>query len=196
VAAEAERYRAEEAEKSRYTAEHLEQRALPREAEPAASPRSSPSELRLKHGSVTSASLYILGALAAIGAAIAFRHEIGALVGWLAKGLHLSAQAPVASSSPEASEVDVSAFAPMRAGRGEQFLVQVFLHDPDAEARTIQLVAKAADPEAVRRGMATLDVDVALGERLDFMAHRGERLQTGGLESRFKAGITRVFEIL
>jgi len=31
---------------------------------------------------------------------------------------------------------------------------------------------------------------------LYFMAHRGKRLQTGGLESRFKAGITRVFEIL
>ena len=29
-----------------------------------------------------------------------------------------------------------------------------------------------------------------------FQAHRGKRLQTGGLESRFKAGITRVFEIL
>jgi hypothetical protein len=28
------------------------------------------------------------------------------------------------------------------------------------------------------------------------LAHRGKRLQTGGLESRFKAGITRVFEIL
>jgi hypothetical protein len=32
--------------------------------------------------------------------------------------------------------------------------------------------------------------------RFPFLAHRGKRLQTGGLESRFKAGITRVFEIL
>jgi hypothetical protein len=57
----------------------------------------------------------------------------------------------------------------MRAGRGGQFLVQVFLHDPDAEARTIRLMARAADPQAVRRGVATLETEVAHGERLDFI---------------------------
>ena len=58
----------------------------------------------------------------------------------------------------------------MRAGRGEQFLVQLFLHDPDAERRTIREMAKASDPRATRRGVATLDIDVALGERLDFIS--------------------------
>ncbi len=126
------------------------------------------------HGGPPPALLLVGALLATAGIAYAFHKEIGALVGWFAKslhlsGLHLSATPPVAAQAPRTSEVDVSAFAPMRAGRGAQFLVQLFLHDPDAERQTIHRMAKAADPRAVRRGVATLDIDVALGERLDFI---------------------------
>jgi hypothetical protein len=147
----------------------------PRASVGSAAPRSSAAPGRSAPPSAHASggpppALLILGALlATAGIAYVFHKELGALLGWLARGLHLSATPSVAAASSQTSEVDVSAFAPMRAGRGEQFLVQLFLHDVDAERRTIHRMAMAADTQAVRRGVATLDIDVALGERLDFI---------------------------
>ena len=160
-------------------ARRAEERAYRRPVDDAAraeAPRSGspPRAASGGHGGPPPALLIVGALLATAGIAYAFHKEIGALAGWLAKslhlsGLHLSATPPVAAQAPRTSEVDVSAFAPMRAGRGAQFLVQLFLHDPDAERQTIHRMAKEADPRAVRRGVATLDIDVALGERLDFI---------------------------
>jgi len=151
--------------------------AAPAPAPPTMSPRAEPASAPTTQIAPASGgqggppkALVIVGALlATAGVAYAFHEEIGALVGWLAKSLHLSMAPPGPAPSLRSSEVDVSAFAPNRARRGSRFLVQVFLHAPEAEERTILLLAKAADSEAVRRGVATLDIDVAEGERLDFV---------------------------
>ena len=50
--------------------------------------------------------------------------------------------------------------------------------------------------EAIRINPKVVDAFYNRGLLYEKKAHRGKRLQTGGLESRFKAGITRVFEIL
>src|SRR6267154_3901265 len=61
--------------------------------------------------------------------------------------------------------VDASAFAPTRARAGEDFLVQIFLHTP-GEASGAEGLAREADPDTVRRGVATLEVEVERGQRI------------------------------
>jgi hypothetical protein len=61
--------------------------------------------------------------------------------------------------------VDASAFAPTRACAGEDFLVQIFLHTP-SNARGADELAREADPDTVRRGVATLEVEVERGQRI------------------------------
>lgn len=61
--------------------------------------------------------------------------------------------------------LDVSAFAPAEARRGDDVLVQIFLHRPGQSAAAAAQ-AKESDQEATRRGVATLEVAVAIGQRL------------------------------
>jgi hypothetical protein len=61
--------------------------------------------------------------------------------------------------------VDASAFAPTRARAGEDFLVQIFLHAP-SDAKGADGLAREADPDTVRRGVATLEVEVERGQRI------------------------------
>jgi hypothetical protein len=89
----------------------------------------------------------------------------------------LSRQSPkrkVRSSSVEAPRpggnlIDVSVFAPLRAAKGSEVLVQVFAHRIEELTRKIWEAAKAADPATAKRGLATLDLAIANGERLDFV---------------------------
>lgn len=99
-----------------------------------------------------------------IGAALSGK-EIASAITAAAKLLHLSiVPSPGAPPSPDDS-VDVSVFAPPLARPGDELLVQVFLHTLDDSG--VAGSAIAADPVAVRKGGATLDVALARGERVD-----------------------------
>ena len=67
---------------------------------------------------------------------------------------------------PHKELVDASVFAPLSATRGEQFLVQVFLHVLK-ERLTAVLLARKADPGARKRGVMTLATEIARGQRVD-----------------------------
>ena len=130
-------------------------------------------------GSSLLTQLAVVAAVVGFAQAIGYWDEITAWFASLLKALFHSATPPLPAPSappPQASEalVDVSAYAPSRVRKGRQFLVQVFVHDP-AQEREAATLAKEADFKAVRRGIATLDVEIAIGERLDFM------LEAGGL---------------
>jgi hypothetical protein len=62
--------------------------------------------------------------------------------------------------------VDVSAFAPEGGVAGSEILVQVFLHRIDDSAIAAE-AARAADPDAILRGIATLVTEIARGKRVD-----------------------------
>jgi hypothetical protein len=113
--------------------------------------------------------LAVAALVVASAVGLAFRHELAGPAIWLAKLLRLGAAAPPPAAKPDADEVDVSAFAPPRARRGRSFLVQAFAHPSTAPAEGVAQLAREADPEAQRRGVATLDVEIAPGERLDFI---------------------------
>ena len=73
-----------------------------------------------------------------------------------------------AQDAPDKGElVDVSVFVPPVAAPGEAFLVQALVHAFGAEAADIAAMAFDADPSARRRGAATLEVEIARGERLE-----------------------------
>ena len=61
--------------------------------------------------------------------------------------------------------VNASAFAPVAATAGQGIIVQIFLHKLD-QAPTARLLAKESDPRARRRGLATLAVELAVGEKV------------------------------
>jgi hypothetical protein len=70
--------------------------------------------------------------------------------------------------------VDASAFGPKRVPLGQEFLVQVFLHAAEDEVRASSL-AREADPEAERRGLTTLSIEIPHRTRV------GVVLETPGL---------------
>jgi len=64
--------------------------------------------------------------------------------------------------------VDVSAFAPEGGVAGSEILVQVLLHRLDDSA-IVEERARAADPDAIRRGIATLVTEIPRGKRVDIV---------------------------
>jgi len=76
---------------------------------------------------------------------------------------------PVAAPSPveEKDVADVMAFAPAGAAPGDTFLVQVFIGRTDKDEDAAKLAALDADSSAKRRAIATLDVELAEGDRVD-----------------------------
>jgi len=67
---------------------------------------------------------------------------------------------------PSSRPVDISAFAPAEIARGDDALVQVYLHRPEQQLVAVQL-AQESDPSAARRGVTTLLVEAAEGQRID-----------------------------
>lgn len=89
---------------------------------------------------------------------------------------------PVHGATPTLPEVqatadivDAVAFAPPHAARGEEFLVQVFLCRTETDEEPTRIAALASDPSAANRGIATLNVELAVGDRIDI------RLEAPGL---------------
>ena len=70
-------------------------------------------------------------------------------------------------SPPTLTPVNCSVFAPPEVARGEQMIVQVFVHPPAEDSRIAE-AAGGADPAAARRGFASLSLAVPLGTRLSF----------------------------
>jgi hypothetical protein len=71
--------------------------------------------------------------------------------------------------------IDAVAFAPPCAARGEEFPVQVFLCRTETDEELLRIAALAADSRAVKRAIATLDIELAVGDRVDI------RLEAPGL---------------
>jgi class 3 adenylate cyclase len=113
------------------------------------------------------------------------RHKIAAVFSATAEFFRARRLAPVASElkTPRAPAqpptlfldtreclisdlVDVSAFAPEGGMAGTEVIVQVFLHRLD-DAAIAEEWARAADPDATRRGTATLVAEIARGKRVD-----------------------------
>jgi len=120
-------------------------------------------------------------------AAYLFRHEIAALISAIAQFLHAKTSAlpdsqevttaaigvtspttPSAEQGPRLDLVDVSAFAPEGGAGGSEVLVQVFLHRRDVREMVVDF-ALAADPDAIRRGVATLVAEIAHGKLVDIL---------------------------
>jgi hypothetical protein len=74
----------------------------------------------------------------------------------------------VAAGEPIGDSVDISAFAPPDCSPGESLLVQVYLHLPTDEDE-VRRRACVVDPSAVSKGVATLEVDLKRGERIDIV---------------------------
>ena len=113
-------------------------------------------------------------AFAAVGAALVVGGA--AAVALIFKSVFHSSLSMLPRAPQPSATVDVSAYAPKRCDRGNKFLVQVFIHDTAADAAEILEQAREADVEAVRRGVATLDLEIASGDRLDIV------LDASGLE--------------
>ena len=141
-----------------------------------------------------------IGASAVVLAALAgyfLRHEIAALIGGLWKFFGATAPPPAVPARPTESDVDVSLFAPKSACRGAEFLVQVFFHDVDANQADIAALAGETDAAAVRRGLTTLDVPLALGQRIDIAVDAGDLIVEEPVQSLVWRGRSRscVFSI-
>lgn len=72
------------------------------------------------------------------------------------------------SAPVQAQPVDFSTFSPASVARGGVAIIQVFLHRSEQAAEAAAL-ARESDPQATRRGVATLDIDVAIGQRIDIV---------------------------
>jgi tetratricopeptide (TPR) repeat protein len=116
-------------------------------------------------------------AAVAIGAALgyAFRNEIAAAFGSIAGTLFHGATPPLPAARSATEVIDAIAFAPLRATRGETFVVQVFLGRTEVDEESVRIAALASDPSAGKRAIATLDVELAIGDRIDI------RLEAPGL---------------
>jgi hypothetical protein len=75
---------------------------------------------------------------------------------------------PPVATEKGAQPLDVSAFAPAAIERGSEALVQIYLTRPE-QAAAAAAQAQESDAAAVRRGVATLVVDVAVGQRIDIV---------------------------
>ena len=70
-------------------------------------------------------------------------------------------------TEPEEEEVTGTVYAPGRAGRGDSFLVQVFVHLPE-QAASLDEVARGVDEEAKRRVTSKLQQKIKRGTELTF----------------------------
>jgi hypothetical protein len=82
---------------------------------------------------------------------------------------------PMPAAQSKTDVADVIAFAPQKVTRGESFLVQVFVGKTGEDEAAAKTVALASDPSASKRAIATLDVELAYGDRIDF------KLEAAGL---------------
>jgi hypothetical protein len=73
---------------------------------------------------------------------------------------------PAVRKDRQPSVVDLSAFSPETGCAGEGVLVQVFLHKPP-HAATAAAFAHEADPQSRRRGVATLETEIAVGQKVE-----------------------------
>jgi TIR domain len=113
-------------------------------------------------------AMWLAGALAiTVGQGYALRHEFGALFDWVAGALWHGATLPAPSARPDTDVVDVIAFAPPSTSKGERFLVQVFLGKTAEDEDVTRVAALASDPTTSKRLVATLDVELAYGDRID-----------------------------
>jgi hypothetical protein len=123
-----------------------------------------------------------------VAATIQFRHEIAAGVSAIVEflraklsaspdGLQFSPAFPFPTVTQPSSRigrqpgsdlVDVSAFAPEVGSAGAEVLVQVFLHRLH-DAGIAERRARAADRDAVTRGIATLVTEIVRGKRVDIL---------------------------
>ncbi|MCG8441275.1 MAG: toll/interleukin-1 receptor domain-containing protein [Caulobacterales bacterium] len=69
-------------------------------------------------------------------------------------------------AAPEASEADLTVFAPSAVAPGEELLIQVFLHPPDALAKTREL-ASLADGQAAARPTTPMPEAIAHGASVE-----------------------------
>ena len=122
------------------------------------------------HTQFRSRGLAALGVSAvAAGAALAyvFRNEIAAALGSLVGALFHGATPPLPAAQGAMEVVDAIAFAPPHVAWGESFLVQVFLGRAEIDEEPVGVAALASDPSAGRRAISTLDVELAIGDRID-----------------------------
>jgi hypothetical protein len=121
--------------------------------------------------------LVALGLAAAAALALAIVRFFQAKTSWLPDHQEVTTaiaiavappMAPSAEQQPQLDLVDVSAFAPEGGNAGSEVLVQVLLHRLDNAAIAEEL-ARAADPDAIRRGIATLIAEIARGKRVDIL---------------------------
>jgi hypothetical protein len=89
-------------------------------------------------------------------------------------------KAPVRPLSPsenaESDTVEVSAFAPPIGKAEEEVFIQIFLHKLDQESY-VTLQAESIDPTASLRGKATLNTQIARGERIDIILDSSSTLK-------------------
>ena len=120
-----------------------------------------------------------LALVAAVGLGFALRHGFGAMFDWIAAPIFHGALPPPpatqGATEPATELADVIAFAPPRAARGQPFLVQVFIGKTGEDEEASRTMAIAADPATAKRAIATLDVALAHGDRIDV------RLEAAGL---------------
>ena len=136
---------------------------LPRPRPPARP--SPPPPARGSRGGGGSSIVPWLVAAVGIGAAIYWWRDLAAACAALFK-LFGASVPPAANTSDDL--VDVSVFAPESGQAGTEVLVQVFLHELSA-AEAAEGLAKEADPDAQRRGVATLATPLAFGQRVDIV---------------------------
>jgi hypothetical protein len=101
-----------------------------------------------------------------LGLGLAIGNKFEALVGWIIGALWHGATPPMPAVRPEVDVVDVIAFAPPSAERGERFLVQVFLGKTGEDEDLIRTAAVMSDPTC-KRSLATLGVELSYGDRVD-----------------------------
>ncbi len=80
-----------------------------------------------------------------------------------------AAKSAMPGVSSDGTIADVSVYAPPRIGLRQSFLVQVFVYETREDTSAVSKLAKEADVHAERRGVATLDIEIENGDRLDFV---------------------------
>jgi hypothetical protein len=164
---EEERKRTEEAERpARMDAQAERRQDAERQRQEAEAPR-----LRGHRGLAIGAAA--IGA--ALGAVLVFPDKIGALVGWLVGAFFHGSAPPMPAAKPDTDVADIIAFAPQQAAKGESFLVQVFVGKTGEDEDLVKSAAFASDPATSKRGIASLDVELIDGDRLDI------KLEAAGL---------------
>jgi hypothetical protein len=144
--------------------------ALPASAaRPAAFPAGPPARKS------ASARRWIAGAVIAAALIAA-----AGLIGLKALGVFGAIKFKLGADDTASSLADCTVYAPSTVARGEEILVQVFVHPPEA-GEDADVAAQESDSGARRRGFASLSIDVPLGARIAFsLAAPGLEVEDGG----------------